>query len=156
MSNGNQDFSGSAARHHEETGGNAKAGPVKLPFGGDAARQSETDGESTNEAHGIKAAPRGQYRGTREISLPRVVGARMTEAPAPEPDYSARTAADYLPPQLKAQLIAEGRLRSDGTLVASPQAAGTRETGPAGATGESSPTPGLMASVAGFFRKLFR
>ena len=51
------------------------------------------------------------------MSLPLVRGARMVAAAEPEPDFSQRTAADYLPAHLKAQLIAEGKLTVAGELV---------------------------------------
>ena len=51
------------------------------------------------------------------MSLPLVRGARMVAAAAPEPDFSQRMAADYLPAHLKAQLIAEGKLTAAGELV---------------------------------------
>ena len=51
------------------------------------------------------------------MSLPLMRGARMVAAAAPEPDFSQRTAADYLPAHLKAQLIAEGKLTAAGELV---------------------------------------
>ena len=51
------------------------------------------------------------------MSLPLVRGARMVAAKEPEPDFSQRTAADYLPAHLKAQLIAEGKLTAAGELV---------------------------------------
>lgn len=51
------------------------------------------------------------------MSLALMRGARMVAAAEPEPDFSQRTAADYLPAHLKAQLIAEGKLTAAGELV---------------------------------------
>ena len=105
MSDERANITGSAAREHEATGGNAKAGQSNLPGAGSAALAVET------EARGV------EYRSANSMSLPLVRGARMVAAAAPEPDFSQRTAADYLPAHLKAQLIAEGKLTVAGELV---------------------------------------
>ncbi len=144
MSNANQDFTGSAARHHEAAGGNVQAERIDLPRGGDAARQSETEGDAINEAHGVRAVPRHEYRGGGALRLPQAVGARLVEA-KPLPDLSSRTAADYLPPQLKANLIAEGRLAPDGAVIEPAE-----RTAPA-----EPPQRGIAAWAARWFRKLF-
>jgi hypothetical protein len=157
---GNRDLTGSAARHHEVTGGNVAPREQRLPVGGDAARMAETE-ESIEEAHGIRSAPRDASRGARsmdspKIVLPRVVGARQTELEKPKADLSKRTAADYLPPQLKAQLIAQGKLTPDGTLVERP--AGMLPQQMTDATEMKSaadPPTGIIGSLTRFFRKLF-
>lgn len=112
MSDERANITGSAAREHEATAGNVKAGQSNLPAAGSAALAAET---AAQEAHGVEARPR--YRGTDSMSLPLVRGARMVAAAEPEPDFSQRTAADYLPAHLKAQLIAEGKLTVAGELV---------------------------------------
>ncbi len=154
---GNRDLTGSAARHHEATGGNVEPRELRLPVGGDAARTAETEKESVNEAHGIRTASREVFRGARSIELPKVVGARLVEPEKPKADLSTRTAADYLPPHLKAQLIAEGRLKADGSLnerppvaVALPATSAVEATQP-----EAKEPTGILGSVKRFFRKLF-
>jgi hypothetical protein len=82
--------------------------------------------------------------------LPQVRGARLVEEDV-KPDLSNRKASDYLPPQLKAQLIAEGKLSEDGALLKAPA---RKSEPPSIATGEPPPA-GLFASVSRFFRKLF-
>ena len=108
MSDERANITGSAAREHEATGGNAKAGQSNLPGAGSAALAAETE---------AREADRVEYRSANSMSLPLVRGARMVAAAAPEPDFSQRTAADYLPAHLKAQLIAEGKLTAAGELV---------------------------------------
>lgn len=124
MSDERANITGSAAREHEATGGNAKAGQSNLPGAGSAALAAET------EARGV------EYRSANSMSLSLVRGARMVAAAAPEPDFSQRTAADYLPAHLKAQLIAEGKLTAAGVLVTT-----VTLTGPA-----AEPTP--VAAIA--------
>ena len=150
MSDADRDLTGSAAREHETAGGNVEAGKLRLPAGGDAARKAETEGEAVNQAYGVGAVPSEQYRGKAAIRLPLVRGARLVDAEI-EPDFSTRKASDYLPPQLKAQLIAEGKLSGDGSLPPLAKAAPPPETvPPLRATGE-----GALASVTRFFRKIF-
>ena len=108
MSDEKANITGSAAREHEATGGNVKAGQSNLPGAGSAALAAETE---AREAHRV------EYRSASSLGLPLMRGARMVAAAAPEPDYSQRTAADYLPAHLKAQLIAEGKLTAGGALV---------------------------------------
>ena len=108
MSDERANITGSAAREHEATGGNAKAGQSNLPGAGSAALAVETEAREANRVESRRAS---------SISLPPVRGARMVAAAEPEPDFSQRTAADYLPAHLKAQLIAEGKLTVAGELV---------------------------------------
>ena len=108
MSDERANITGSAAREHEATGGNAKAGQSNLPGAGSAALAAETE---------AREAQRVEHRSASSMSLALVRGARMVAAAAPEPDFSQRIAADYLPPHLKAQLIAEGKLTAVGVLV---------------------------------------
>ncbi len=153
---GNRDLTGSAARHHE-AGGNAEPRELRLPVGGDAARTAETEKESVNEAHGIRTASRDVFHGARSIELSRVVGARLVEEEKPKADLSTRTAADYLPPHLKAQLIAEGKLKADGSLVEHPPQAETLRQASANETKavEAEEPNGMLGSLKRFFRKLF-
>lgn len=159
MSNGRDNLAGSSARHHEQTGGNVQAGKMPLPAGGDAARKAETEGDLINEAHGIRTAPRGEYRSAMQLNLPRVVGARLVEPEKPPADLSERKASDYLPPDLKARLTAEGKLAPDTAPVASAPAPGrAAETDlpvqrPVESAGK--PTRGPLVTVGRFFRKLF-
>lgn len=96
------------------------------------------------------------------MRIPEVRGVRLAEPEKPKPDLSVRTAADYLPAQFKAQLIAEGRLTPDGKLVerpAAPEAVRPAEMEPAQpstATAETPRASRAFAKVADFFRKLFR
>ena len=108
MSDERANITGSAAREHEATGGNAKAGQSNLPGAGSAALAAETE---------AREADRLEYRSANSMSLPLVRGAKMVAATEPGPDLSQRTAADYLPARLKAQLIAEGKLTAAGELV---------------------------------------
>jgi hypothetical protein len=150
VSNSNQDFSGSAARQNEGSGGNVPAGKINLPVGGDAARKAEAEGDAINEAHGAGTVPRGQYRGAGPVRLPPVRGARLVAEDA-KPDLSNRKASDYLPPQLKAQLIAEGKLSAEGEFVEPP----TRPPEPPPAVTGEEPPAGIFASLSRFFRELF-
>lgn len=126
MSDERANITGSAAREHEATGGNAKAGQSNLPEAGSAALAAET------EARGV------EYRSANSMSLPLVRGARMVAAAAPEPDFSQRTAADYLPAHLKAQLIAEGKLTAAGELVTT--------VAPTGVAAEPTPAAPIAAT----------
>ncbi len=158
MSDGNRDFAGSAARYHEETGGNVRPGELKLPVGGDAAKRAEQDGDAINEAHGIRTAPRGEFRGARSLAMSSSSGARMAEPAAAQPDLSGRKASDYLPLHLKAQLIAEGRLQPDGTLAerTSSQDVRSAVSTAAGSQPEAGSEPeGALGAVRRWFRKLF-
>lgn len=158
MSHGPNDLTGSAARSHEETGGNVTAGRLNLPAGGDAARKAEEEGDRINEAHGVRTAPRGEYRSAMSLNLPRVVGARLSEEPKPAADLSQRKASDYLPPHLKAQLIAEGRLDADGNPAPAGAKGGANrgiETEKARVEETPAPAPGALKRLAGFLAKLF-
>lgn len=159
MSDGRQHWAGSAARAHEKTGGNVQAGKMPLPAGGDAARKAETEGDLINEAHGIRTAPRGEYRNSMQLNLPRVVGARMAEPAAAPPDLSERKASDYLPPALKAQLIAQGRLAPEEAPAPAREAGSAMETTTAGGGTRASeapvPQPAQPPLVKRFFGKLF-
>jgi hypothetical protein len=138
-------MAGSAARQHEKTGGNVPAGSTPLPAGGDAARKAEAEGDLINEAHGIRTAPRGQYRSSMQLNLPRAVGARLAGPEAPPADLSQRKASDYLPPALKAQLIAQGRLTPEGDLATAP-AGGAEETrAPGSGAAPGAPAPPAAA-----------
>ena len=132
---------------------------IPIPAAGDAARKAGTEGDAINEAHGIRVVPRGQYLAAGSVKLRGVGGIRGEFSEEPKPDLSTRTAADYLPPQFKARLIAEGRLAADGTRQAIPKTeAGAPERGAAGmqATGKQAvPTGGVLAGLSRFFRKLF-
>lgn len=159
MSDGREHWAGSAAKAHEKTGGNVQAGKMPLPAGGDAARKAETEGDLINEAHGVRTVPRGEYRRSMELNLPRAVGARMVQPAAPPPDLSHRKASDYLPPALKAQLIAQGKLAPE-EAPASPLAAGsaveTASAGGAAPQAGTSPAPAAPPSLAKrIFGKLF-
>lgn len=159
MSNGGEHWAGSAARAHERTGGNVQAGKMPLPAGGDAARKAETEGDLINEAHGIRTAPRGEYRRSMQLNLPRVVGARMAEPASAPPDLSERKASDYLPPALKAQLIAQGRLAPEEASAPAGEAGGAVETSTAGSApwaGEAPvPQPAQLPLLKRFLGKLF-
>jgi hypothetical protein len=72
----------------------------------------------------------------------------------PQPEIFFRTAADYLPPRLKAKLIAEGRLTADGTLNPAPPAqTSAGNTKPSGE--QAAAFRGMLARFGRFFRKLF-
>jgi hypothetical protein len=151
VSDGLKPGAGSAAKAHEQTGGNVQAGKMPLPAGGDAARRAENEGDLINEAHGIRTAPRGEYRKSMQLNLPRVVGARMVDAAAPPPDLSGRKASDYLPPALKAQLIAQGKLAPEGSPASSLDAGGAVETpsaSSAAAPAGTSPQPAAPLPLA--------
>ena len=148
MSDGREHWAGSAARAHEKTGGNVQAGKMPLPAGGDAARKAETEGDLINEAHGIRTAPRGEYRRSMQLNLPRAVGARMAAPAPPPPGPSERKASDYLPPALKAQLIAQGRLAPDGTPAAAPGAGRAGEDSSAGGESRPAQAPAGPAAAA--------
>lgn len=151
MSDERANITGSAAREHEATGGNAKAGQSNLPEAGSAALAAET------EARGV------EYRSANSMSLPLVRGARMVAAAAPEPDFSQRTAADYLPAHLKAQLIAEGKLTAAGELVTTVAPTGVAAeptpAAPIAATGnhgaETAEPANWAATLVGRLRNLF-
>ncbi len=152
MSNEKANITGSAAREHEATGGNVKAGQSNLPAAGSAAQAAETEAK---EAHRSDSAPR--YRGTSGMRLPQVRGARMVEAEKPKPDLSQRTAADYLPAHLKAQLIAEGKLTAEGVLVTQVAAsAPAPEPTPAAATAGGAALGERAAEPASWAGSLFR
>lgn len=161
MNDGRHNLAGSAARQHEKTGGNVPAGQVPLPAGGDAARKAETEGDRINEAHGIRTVPRGEYRSSMQLNLPRAVGARLVQPAAPPSDLSRRKASDYLPPALKAQLIAEGRLTPDGDPVPATAAGAATETRPpgggaaAGAPAPATASPPLVRRWLGKLSALF-
>lgn len=157
MSDGREHMAGSAARQHEKTGGNVPAGKMPLPAGGDAARKAEAEGDLINEAHGIRTAPRSEYRSSMQLNLPRAVGARLAQPAAPPADLSQRKASDYLPPALKAQLIAEGRLTPDGDPVPAPAAGAAIEARPPGggaAAGAPAPPPASPPLVKRWLGKL--
>ncbi len=145
MSDGREHWAGSAARTHEKTGGNVQAGKMPLPAGGDAARKAETEGDLINEAHGVRTVPRGEYRRSMQLNLPRAVGARMAEPAAPPPDLSARKASDYLPPALKAQLIAQEKLAPEEAPAPSLAPSRAVETASAGG---AVPQPGTPPGTA--------
>lgn len=160
MSETNRDLSGSAARHHEETGGNVPTGKTPVSLGGDAAKQAADYGDSTNEAHGIPAVPRGEFRATRQVKMSSALGARLVEPEAAKPDLSKRTAADYLPPHLKAQLIAEGKLPAEPGMTPAPaavipEAKSATEAVPQPAEESQVQPKGVLGSLARMFRKLF-
>ncbi|MBI5083452.1 MAG: hypothetical protein HZB13_02495 [Acidobacteria bacterium] len=159
MSNGRDDFAGSSARHHEQTGGNVQPKERYLPFGGDAARQAEDEGEQRNEEHGIRTASRGNYRPAMQLNLPKVVGARLAEPEKPAADLSQRKASDFLPPHLKAQLIAEGKLSGESeTIPAQPAPGGATATEYCERESGKPPEPaqgGVLASITRLFSKLF-
>lgn len=151
MSDGLKPGAGSAAKAHEQTGGNVRAGKMPLPAGGDAARKAETEGDLINEAHGIRTMPRGEYRNSMQLHLPRVVGARMAEPVPPPPDLSSRKASDYLPPALKAQLIAQGKLAPEQDPASTLAAGGAVETvitGSAAAPAGAPPQPAAPLPLA--------
>jgi hypothetical protein len=155
--------SGSAARQHERTGGNVRAGQTNVPAGGDAARKAEGEGDAVNEAHGIRVAPRGANRGLA-VNLRSAAGARLVDA-EPEKNWSARKASDYLPPQLKAELVAAGRMLEDGRMVSATPVGGAPArpseedpTLPAATVAASNQVPesrGAWQTITGFFRKMF-
>jgi hypothetical protein len=164
VSDGREHWAGSAAKSHEKTGGNVPAGKTPLPAGGDAARKAEAEGDLINEAHGIRTVPRSEYRRSMQLNLPRAVGARMVEPAPPPPDLSQRKASDYLPPSLKAQLIAQGKLPPEeapspsadaGSAVETVSAGGARQAGTAPAP--AGPPPSLarriLAKLSGLFGK---
>lgn len=155
MSDGREHWAGSAARAHEKTGGNVQAGKMPLPAGGDAARKAETEGDLINEAHGIRTAPRGEYRRSMQLNLPRVVGARMAEPAAAPPDLSERKASDYLPPALKAQLTAQGRLAPEGGAAGSGAAGGAMETRLSGGETPQAPAPAAPAAPPSLAKRIF-
>lgn len=152
MSDERANITGSAAREHEATGGNAKAGQSNLPEAGSAALAAETEAR--------EAAGR-EYRRTDSMRLPLMRGARMVEAEEPKPDLSQRTAADYLPAHLKAQLIAEGKLTAAGELVTTPTAPGPEPTPVAAIANESrngaeaAEPASWLGALAGRLRNLF-
>lgn len=159
MSDGREHLAGSAAKSHEKSGGNVQAGKMPLPAGGDAARKAETEGDLINEAHGIRTAPRGQYRSSMQLNLPRAVGARLVEPAAAPPDLSQRKASDYLPPALKARLIAEGKLAPEGEPAMPAAPGGAVETpaagGPRPAAEPAARRPGEPSPARRFLGKLF-
>ena len=155
MSDGREHWAGSAAKAHEQTGGNVQAGKMPLPAGGDAARKAETEGDLINEAHGIRTAPRGEYRRSMQLNLPRAVGARMVEPAAPPPDLSERKASDYLPPALKAQLIAQGKLPPEEEASSLPGAGGAVETVSAGGAAPQAGTPPAPAAPPSLAKRIF-
>lgn len=155
MSDGREHWAGSAARAHEKTGGNVQAGKMPLPAGGDAARKAETEGDLINEAHGIRTAPRGEYRRSMQLNLPRVVGARMAEPAAAPPDLSERKASDYLPPALKAQLTAQGKPAPEGGAAGSGAACGAMETRPSGGGSPQAPAPAAPAAPPSLAKRIF-
>ena len=153
MSNEKANITGSAAREHEATGGNVKAGQNNLPAAGSAAQAAETEAK---EAHRSDSEPR--YRATSGMRLPQVRGARMVEAEKPKPDLSQRTAADYLPAHLKAQLIAEGKLRETGELVTptpTPPAPEPTPVASAADGAEAAEATGVVAQLSRRLRNLF-
>ena len=158
MSDERANITGSAAREHEATGGNVKAGQSNLPAAGSAAQAAET------EAREAQRESRPSYRGTDSIRLPQVRGARTVVAEQPKPDLSQRTAADYLPAHLKAQLIAEGKLTAAGELVTTVNPAPPApEPTPAAAIAANSnegaealEPADWLGSFAGRLRNLFR
>lgn len=157
MSDGREHMAGSAARQHEKTGGNVPAGRMPLPAGGDAARKAEAEGDLINEAHGVRAVPRSEYRGSMQLNLPRAVGARLVQPAAPSADLSDRKASDYLPPALKAKLIAEGRLTPDGDPVPAAAAGAAMEArapGGGAAAGAEAPPPASPPLVKRWLGKL--
>ncbi len=155
MSN-EKNITGSAAREHEATGGNVKAPQSNLPEAGSAAKAAESEAKA---AQSMDSSSR--YRGTSGMRLPQVRGARMVEAEAPKPDLSQRTAADYLPAHLKAQLMAEGKLTATGELVqvtpVTPTLPEPEPTPPAAAAdgAEAAEPGGLLGTLAGRLRNLF-
>ena len=148
MSDERANITGSAAREHEATGGNVKAGQSHLPQAGSAAQAAETD-KAPQEATSMRA--------TSGMRLSLVRGARMVEAEAPTPDFSQRTAADYLPAHLKAQLIAAGKLTATGELVTTPAPPAPAPTPAAEiANGAEAAEPGhWLGSLARRLRNLF-
>ena len=96
-------------------------------------------------------------RATSGMRLSLVRGARMVEAETPTPDFSQRTAADYLPAHLKAQLIAAGKLTATGELVTTPASRAPEPTPAAEiANGAEAPEPGhWLGSLARRLRNLF-
>lgn len=155
MSDGREHWAGSAAKAHEKTGGNVQAGKMPLPAGGDAARKAETEGDLINEAHGVRTVPRGEYRRSMQLNLPRAVGARMVEPAAPPPDLSERKASDYLPPALKAQLIAQGKLAPEEAPAPSPDAGRAVETVSAGGAVPQPGTPPAPAAPPPLAKRIF-
>ncbi|MGC8761182.1 MAG: hypothetical protein ACP5UT_01455 [Bryobacteraceae bacterium] len=156
MSDGREHMAGSAARSHEKSGGNVPASKMPLPAGGDAARKAETEGDLINEAHGIRTAPRGEYRSSMQLHLPRVVGARLAGPAAPPADLSERKASDYLPPDLKARLIAEGRLTPEGDPAPAAAAGSAVRTQTTGAAPAAAPAAQPAAPPAGQAEPLAR
>lgn len=159
MSSQHNDLTGSAARNHEQSGGNVPANRTNLPFAGDAARQAESDGDAVNAQHGVHTAPRGQFRSSAQLNLPRVSGARLTQPKAEAAGLSERKASDYLPPQLKAQLIAQGRLAEDGSPIPAPTTTcATPKSHPAQVEPQAPAAEapkGFLASLGRFFANLF-
>jgi len=133
----------------------------KRPGAGDAARQAGREGDAVNEANGIRTVPRGEYQGLA-VNLRSTRGARLVQT-EPETDWSARKASDYLPPQLKAELIAAGKLTEDGHAV--PVDATTSASAPRPVSEENLPAATVTAgpaegrgawnAITGFFRRLF-
>lgn len=155
MSDEKAKITGSAAREHEATGGNVKAGQSILPQAGSAAFAAETEAK--------EASHRVEYRRSESMRLPQVRGARTVAAEPPKPDLSQRTAADYLPAHLKAKLIAEGKLSATGQLVtpvpaaAAPEPLPSEETGAKSDSGAEAPVPAnWLGSIATRLRNLFR
>ncbi len=156
MSNQRVNITGSAARENEKTGGNVKAGQVNLPDAGSAAQAAESEAKAQGDALGGEVRP--AYRGTRSLQLSSTLGARLIPAEPPKPDLSQRTAADYLPAHLKAQLIAEGKLRETGELVTPTQTPPAPEPTPAASAAdgaEAAEATGVVAQLSRRLRNLF-
>lgn len=129
---------------------------IPIPAAGDAARKAREEGDAIDEAHGVRIVPRDEFRAAGSLRLRAVGGRGPRPAEEPKPDLTTRTAADYLPSKLKAQLIAEGRLTADGTLIANPPPRPpVVESGATGSTAPAPPPTGVFARLGRFFRKLF-
>jgi len=131
-----------------------EAPKLPIPQAGDAARKARNEGDNINRAYGVPIAPRGEFAARRTIWLRGVGGIRWEVPIEPAPDLSARVASDYLPPRLKRQLISEGRLKADGTLIALPPAA-ARSGGSASPGKQAAAARGVLARLGRLLRKLF-
>lgn len=148
------DMVGSSARQHEQSGGNVQPGERRLPQAGEAARASEQEERSERQA--VRAAG-------AAIRLPAVRGANLAgerQVVDPQP----RKASDYLPAELKARLIAEGKLTPEGDPVVAPKRSVLESEGQPGPAVEISDkkrpdgasSRAFYARIGEFIQKLFR
>lgn len=127
MTNRHSDIVGSAARHHERLGGNIRPKTLRLPFGGDAARSAEQDGSAVNRNHGVHAVRPKEYHSTLSIPVTPRSGSSRASQGLVAPDLTTRVASDYLPEELKSQLIAQGKISAEGVLLPGSSNQGTAD-----------------------------